>query len=241
MRIIQDLPFQSPGPAALGARAWALVMLALVLGFAVLVTFPITEFPISLVPATLFAVLPLTALAAVTGQHWRDLFRPLRWHSFGLMLLFGLLTMALSVMVGLLLHRLVPLGENPVANSFTGLSALEFILRLLPTAPQLLGEELLAILPMLAVYGLIRDRFGDRSGLLLGVIVGTLIFSASHLPTYDWNVVQCFALIGTARIVLTLAYLLTRNIWVSAGAHIVNDWSEFTLIWIGADLAQNPI
>jgi membrane protease YdiL (CAAX protease family) len=37
--------------------------------------------------------------------------------------------------------------------------------------------------------------------------------------------VQCVVVIGSARLVLTLAYVWTKNIWVSTGAHIINDWS----------------
>ena len=59
------------------------------------------------------------------------------------------------------------------------------------------------------------------------MVVSTLWFAALHLPTYDWNVLQCLGIIGTARIVLTLSYLVTRNLWVSVGAHIINDWTLF--------------
>ncbi len=34
-------------------------------------------------------------------------------------------------------------------------------------------------------------------------------------------------LLGAMRLVLTLPYLMTKNIWVSAGAHILNDWLLF--------------
>jgi membrane protease YdiL (CAAX protease family) len=50
-----------------------------------------------------------------------------------------------------------------------------------------------------------------------------------HLPTYDWNWIQCIVIIGSARMVLTLPWILTKNIWVSTGAHIINDWSLFCL------------
>ena len=45
-------------------------------------------------------------------------------------------------------------------------------------------------------------------------------------------------LIGIARLVLTLAYVLTKNIWVSAGAHILNDWAIFGVtVFADADAA----
>lgn len=88
---------------------------------------------------------------------------------------------------------------------------------------------MLTILPLLAVLWLCVRKFNlsRRVGLIIAVILSTLAFAAVHLPTYDWNLLQCFGGIGTARLVLTAAFLITRNLWVSAGAHIVNDWTEF--------------
>jgi hypothetical protein len=56
------------------------------------------------------------------------------------------------------------------------------------------------------------------------------------LPTYDWNLVQCIVVIGSARMVLTLPWLLTKNSWVSTGAHIINDWTLFLMALLGAGL-----
>jgi len=86
-----------------------------------------------------------------------------------------------------------------------------------------------SILPLLAVLWLCVSKFGlsRRVGLVIAVIASTLWFAAMHLPTYNWNFLQCIGIIGSARIVLTMAYLFTRNLWVSSIAHIFNDWSLF--------------
>lgn len=42
--------------------------------------------------------------------------------------------------------------------------------------------------------------------------------------------------IGTARLVLTLPWIMTKNIWVSTGAHIANDWLLFSVTLFGAGL-----
>jgi len=42
--------------------------------------------------------------------------------------------------------------------------------------------------------------------------------------------------IGTARLVLTLPWILTKNIWVSTGAHIINDWLLLGGVVLGAGL-----
>jgi membrane protease YdiL (CAAX protease family) len=95
------------------------------------------------------------------------------------------------------------------------------------------------VLPFLLVLTLLTQHFGvGRRGAVVGAwLVSSLLFGLSHLPTYNWNWVQCIVVIGTARIVLTMAWLRTKNIWVSTGAHIINDWLLFTLALLGAGLA----
>jgi hypothetical protein len=39
-----------------------------------------------------------------------------------------------------------------------------------------------------------------------------------------------------ARLVLTLPWIVTKNIWVSTGAHIINDWLLFLVTLVGACL-----
>jgi membrane protease YdiL (CAAX protease family) len=49
--------------------------------------------------------------------------------------------------------------------------------------------------------------------------------------------VQCLVVIGSARLVLTWAYVSTKNIWVSTGAHIINDWTLIGMTVFVAPLA----
>lgn len=109
------------------------------------------------------------------------------------------------------------------------MTGIALVARLLPTVPQLIGEELLGILPFLAVlwFCVTRMRLSRPAGVLIGLLVSALVFGAAHLPTYDWNWGQALLGIGSARVFLTLAYVATRNLWVSAGAHVLNDWIGF--------------
>ncbi|HWD62852.1 MAG TPA: hypothetical protein VG369_10180 [Humibacter sp.] len=43
---------------------------------------------------------------------------------------------------------------------------------------------------------------------------------------------QALLVIGVARLVLTLAYIRAKNILVSTGAHIINDWASFTFVLV---------
>ena len=68
----------------------------------------------------------------------------------------------------------------------------------------------------------------DAADLLVGVLEGDERPAAlAHLPTYQWDLVQCLAIIGSARLVLSLAYLFSRNLGVSTGADVLNDWTLF--------------
>jgi membrane protease YdiL (CAAX protease family) len=65
-------------------------------------------------------------------------------------------------------------------------------------------------------------------------VATALAFGALHLPTYQWHFGQALLVIGSARLVLTAVYLLTRNLWASTLAHVVNDWSIMALAMLAA-------
>jgi membrane protease YdiL (CAAX protease family) len=65
------------------------------------------------------------------------------------------------------------------------------------------------------------------------------LFAAEHLPTYDWNVVQALRGVGVARLILTLPYIMTKNLWVSTGAHVLNDWIIFSVSLLGTSMADS--
>ncbi|BBK34112.1 CAAX amino protease [Allostella humosa] len=190
------------------------------------------------VPAILFVGVPLAGLAAVAGRHWTALFRRYGPKALGQSLLFAILTISASLAVGLAVQQVAPVAANPVAGAIAGFAGADLPAFLARTFIQLIGEEIFTILPLLAVLWFSTHRLGLSRlwGIAVAVAVSTILFSALHLPTYDWNVVQCLGIIGTARLVLTLSYLWTRNLWVSAGAHIMNDWSIFLVAFAGSHL-----
>jgi membrane protease YdiL (CAAX protease family) len=74
---------------------------------------------------------------------------------------------------------------------------------------------------------------GRKAAIIVAWLVSALVFGLLHLPTYEWNVIQCVVVIGTARLVLSLPWIMTKNIWVSTGAHILNDWMLFGAVMAG--------
>ncbi len=98
--------------------------------------------------------------------------------------------------------QFITMAPNP---SYSGaMSTAEFVGLLSRSFIQLIGEEAVTILPLLAVLWLCVTKLGLSRGvgLVIAVLVSTVWFAAMHLPTYDWNIVQCLGVIGTARLVL---------------------------------------
>jgi membrane protease YdiL (CAAX protease family) len=226
-----DFPYYNGLPVEIAPLGWLAIIASVAVGFWLLISLPFPTFPLNLLPAILFTSLPLLTLAAVSGRHHTALFGRFGLKEIALAIGFGLLTMVTSFAVGLVLLQFTAMTANATAAALVNIGPFDVAVFMVRTAIQLLGEELLTILPLLAVLWLCVHKFGlsRRVGLLLAVVVSTALFAAVHLPTYNWNLIQCFGGIGSARLVLTAAFLLTRNLWVSTGAHIVNDWTEFLL------------
>lgn len=228
----RDFPFYNGKPVEIDGPGWLLVIVSLAGALLVLTLVPLRTFPYNLIPALLFVAVPVLALRKVAGPHWNCLFRPVGFRSVGLMVLFGVATLLGSMAMGLVLQQFFELYSNPVADAIAAMSATQVSATLLVTGIQLVGEELFGILPFLAVLWLCVQRLhlSRRLGIVIAVVVSSLLFGAAHLPTYDWHFAQSLIGIGFARLILTLAYIVTRNLWVSAGAHIINDWTGFVFM-----------
>ena len=235
-----DFPYYDGHPAAVGAAGWFVILLSVAVAFAALTAIPLRTFPLNFLPALLFLAIPLLALRMVTGQYWKCLFRKVGLKDVALMFAFALLTILGSFGIALLLMQVLEFSGNPIAEAMRGMTNAQFASILAVTIPQLIGEELVAILPFLALLWLCVSRIGmpRRVGIVIALVISSLIFGAAHLPTYEWNWTQSLVVIGTARIILTLAYIVTRNLWVSAGAHIINDWAGFLITF---EFGHSPI
>ena len=236
----RDFPFYNGAPVGLSAWQWLFVMAAVAAGFAVLVApIPWPAGPLgAMIPAVLFPLIPMVALAQVAPGHWKSIFGKVGGRELRLMLGFALLNIVVSMSVGAIVRALADVTPNAATAQLSGMDTVGRIAFFAKTIPQLFGEEVVTLLPFLALlYGL-TNRFGvGRKGAIVGAwLISSLLFGLIHLPTYDWNLIQCIVVIGSARMVLTLPWILTKNVWVSTGAHIVNDWLLFSMSLLGAGL-----
>lgn len=236
-----DFPFYNGVPVPLARASWLFVMAAV--AAAILVLMAPLAWPGGWVgafaPAVLLAAIPLAALAIVAPGHWSVLFGRVRGREVRLMIGFALLNVVVSMSIGALVHTLAVVEANKSASILAELDLAGRLAFFARTAPQLLGEEVITVLPFLALLTWLHRTVGvGRSGAVVGAwLITAVLFGLIHLPTYNWNLLQCIVVIGSARLVLTLPWIMTKNLWVSTGAHIINDWLLFAMMIAGAGLS----
>lgn len=237
-RAEDDFPFYNGKPVTLSPVQWLLVMAAVALGFACLtVDVPVLTSDVGLfIRALLFFAIPLGVLRLIAGPHWTCLFRRLRFADLGWMITIAVLNLVVTIMIGSLIMKLFGAEANAAIHSLGDMGSSDQGQFFLRSLPQLFGEEVLTVLPFLAVLHIAHARFGlsRTASVLVAWLLSSVVFGLVHLPSYNWNLLQCLVVIGSARIILTLAYIKTKNIWVSTGAHIINDWAIFGVVILGA-------
>jgi membrane protease YdiL (CAAX protease family) len=235
----RDFPFYAGAPVRLSIGGWLLVLALTALGFAALVGLPSLwpERPAVWAGTALFVGLPLLGLRIVAGRGWTALFHRPTWRDVWIGLGCALLCIAVSVVVALVVMKTTVMAANPVIAALADAGPLDIALFYAQTGPQLLGEELVTIVPFLAVLTALTALKAPRwAAILAAWILTAAMFGALHLPTYDWRLVQAITVIGSARLALTVAYLATKNVWASTIAHVANDWTLFTVALVAFSL-----
>ncbi len=235
----RDFPYYNGDPIALSGLQWGVVLLAVVVAYLSLVWIgqSFSGMLSGVISVSIYAGLPLIALAIVAREHWKALFSKVGVREVLLMVGFAVLNLIVTVAWGSILIRITETSANPVVGSLGEMSTGETIFFFLLTIPQLLGEELMTILPFLAILYLFATRFkmSRTTAIVIAWLLTAVLFAIEHLPTYEWHFLQALLGVGVARIFLTLAYIVTKNLWVSTGAHIINDWVIFGIALLGSN------
>lgn len=237
---VKDFPFYNRQPTSISNRQWWFVLVMVVIGFLILalpIPWPSGTFW-QFVPAVLMPAIPLVALAYVAPDHWKAIFGKVGGREVKLMFGFALLNIIVSMSIGTIVHALAEVTPNASTAQLGALDTTGRLTFFVKTIPQLFGEEVITLLPFLALLQWFSKGFGmgRKGAVICAWLVTSVIFGLIHLPTYNWNWIQCIVVIGSARMVLTIPWILTKNIWVSTGAHIINDWSLFTMTLLGTVL-----
>lgn len=235
----RDFPFYDGRPYAPSTVRWLVALAAVAGGVAGLFCAPLWFGRDAALPgAILFTGLSLLGLAVLTKRRLGLMFAwPTRrdvGHGIG----FAVLNLVVTLLVGWLVTRLLQTAANPVNQALGALSLAELPAFFGQTAFQLVGEELVTVVPFLAVLTLARRVGLDRrAAVTTAALAAALLFAAMHFSTYQWHIIQTVVIIGTARLVLLGAYLTTKNLWASVIAHIVNDWTLFAAAMLLAGVA----
>jgi uncharacterized protein len=227
----RDFPFHDGRPVALTGRQWALLLLAVAVGALadLVVAVPGPGWLSVAVRGVLFAGIPLAVLTRVVPGALGSLFHRVRGRDIALMVGVAAVNVAVTTAVGVVLAQLTHLHANAAAGEIAALGAADRVAYFLGMVPQLLGEEVVTVLPFLALLTFVVRllRAPRWAGITVAWVGSAVLFALLHLPTYGGNLLQCLAVIGVARLVLFVPYLLTKNLWTSTGAHVLNDWALF--------------
>lgn len=235
-----DFPFVADQPTRLGGRGGAFVLIGCAFAFALLVALPkaMTGAWVGWLTVVAFVGVQLAGLRLAVGSEWTAVFRRISLRHIVIALAAVPLAIALPGLVAVYVVGSPHLAHNTMIANVAGMSALDLANTFALTGVQLVGEELVTILPFLVVLTLVH-RAGASSSVSIGIawLITSIAFGALHLATYEWNVAQALLVIGTARLVLTAVYIVTRNLWASIIAHVVNDWSMMVIAILAASNA----
>jgi hypothetical protein len=212
------------------------VLGALVLGYAALAMAgtlaairPALAMPAHALGAAVFTAVPLLALYRIGPGLWRTLLRRPRLKDVFWVIAFLVLTLVVVFGAAAVMSAFAPVVPNKVVDvDLSGPDATTWLAVWISI--QLVGEELVTILPLLAVmqFSYARHR-SRRRALLWGWVISSLVFALLHLPAYQWNLLQVVMVILPLRMALSVPYLVTRNLWVSYAVHLAYDAILLTL------------
>jgi hypothetical protein len=232
-----DFPYYNGVPVSLSVGQWILVWAAVAVGLAVIYFVPQVNNFEALIPRILLSVIPLAVLALVTRQYWTVIFRKLRPADFLLIIVFAALNLLIAFAMGLMVKAVFGAASDAaVASGFKNASVPDIIAFYVGTAVQIVGEEIFTILPFLALmfFFFAKARLPRKTTIILAWMISAVWFGLAHLPAYHWNLAQVLFVQGVSRLVLSLAFIRTKNLWVSFGTHLLYDWTTFMPTLIAA-------
>lgn len=233
----RDFPFYKGHPVPLDTKGCLWVLVACVSGFLALLAVPhhVQGAAGSWAGAVLFVLLQLAGLWFAVGSAWTAIFHRPTLRELVVAIASIPLVFGLSAVTALFAVDSQHLAHNQTVQAMGNLSSVQTVGFFAMSAVQLLGEELVTLLPFLVLLTALQ-RTALKPWVAMGVtwLATSLMFGALHLPTYGWNFAQALLVIGAARLVLTGVYVLTKNVWASTIAHIGNDWLLFTMAMLTA-------
>lgn len=226
-----DFPYYNGKPQSLTVGQWSVLVLVLVVQFFIMSTVKLSFLPVHVatIVMDLFLVLvPLGLLKLFTGQVFGPLFKPLKVRDTGIIIKYVLLAFVVSIASTIVLNIVGwHTSDNGASAQVTSMTSYLFLF--IDNIFSLFWEELISLIPFLAVLALLQHRMSRKTAIITSTLVTSIFFGALHLPSYSWNVPMVFTSIVAIRLVLNASYIKTKNIWVTYLIHLVYDSFVFAL------------
>ena len=214
LRDYTDYPFEN-----ISIMKWIRAMIISSAGFAVI--FFLGYFPVFMrnqfTASVLFTLFNLLALYSLDRRFFRKIFKPLK--------LMDILTVAFSVVITFAIAFIISiygrqnLENNPVVDI---VNRSNFFLISIPIAIQLIGEEIIFVIPFLMIYNILKNK-NRIFAIAAAYIISSVFFGLMHLTTYNFNLYQCLVVITGIRMGISTGYLISKNLTVSYLSHLIYD------------------
>lgn len=183
-----------------------------------------------ILPGIIYLLLNIAGLEWASKDNWKLLFKKVTWKDVWLVLGAAIVAIALEFTLGAII------GTSGHANPALSIdhSLLGFLVNQFDTIFQLMGEEFLAIVPFLAFVSLGKYlKWNQTLVTILAIILSSILFGMAHTWAYGGLLAGIQAtLVG--RIIFTLTFVKTKNIWVSYFTHYLYDFSIFIFVLLAS-------
>lgn len=220
----RDFPFYNNNPK-LRARDVIILILGIIVSFLVLAIVPIR-----VLGSTLFSIINVITLAYACRWDLSLFFKKFHEDDIGIIIFCVIGYYLTSFIVGFtLLSNGVSHTQNPVMYNVTYVT-------LVMTVIQIVGEEIIRLVPFILVLALVYRFLKNRMlGIVIGLIVSSGLFGLIHVGAYS-NLLFSVLNVGLSSMFVTLAYIRTKNIWVSYTVHAIIDLVILSLVMILQEL-----
>lgn len=221
-RTLKPKTFELPETPKLTPVQWLVLLLVTAASFACLLLLG----RLSRIPAVLiFVFVPLITLAWMKRDIVKTFIRKPSGRDIGIGIGFGFISFGVSFVIA----RLITLfGQTVTGNPIFTLFSEQPAQTVVATVIQLFGEELFTLIVFLFFVQVFESCLKKRSSIIVAWVLSSVVFGLVHLPAYH-NLVHVLLTIGVSRIILTLAFLRTKNLTSSYISHMVDDFTSFAI------------
>lgn len=192
----------------------------------------ISELQASFLAIVMIFIIPTTSFLFFLKTNIKDFFGTFTKRELGITFLVAAAQFVLINSVLLMLSKFninLSLEKNPITDL---LERNDIILVYISSIFQLFGENIIFTTFLFLLFRLFNKKLLLGHSILFSLCGASILFGLIHLPTYDYNWVQCIFIIGLPSTFHMLTYILFKNIFLSYFTHLFFDymvWSSVIL------------